>query len=488
MKKTEVFSVILCITLIFQFLSVSVTATEPSTSEAATTPETVPNYVETAAGVSVSNGCHTIDGMMPLFGNGKYLETSAAAFLYEVKSDTVLYSWNADVPMYPASLVKIMTALIAFEKGDISTQITINATITDTAKAEQIMPKLKVGQVITLEQLIYCLLVGSENDAALAIADHIAGSQQAFVSMMNQRAVELGCTNTNFVNAHGLHDDAQITTARDMARILRHASTIEAFMTCIGTKTFTLPATDVSEEREMDTSNLMLTQSTPQYYYKYVTGGRTGVTEDRKRCLAVTADNGNLSLISVVLGAVPVFDEDGTTALSFGSYEETKELLDLGFNNNAVTQVLAQGQILTQYPVNNGSNAVAAGVQNSVSTILPVGTDYKSLSVRYQHSIPALDAPVTKGETINHVQIWYGNVCIASSPIVAMNGSSRIQQSTQDDYQQQSDSLSDALQVILIVVALIIGATGVLHIVQSFRFGTLRAKYKRRSRNRRRTK
>ena len=486
MKKTGIFSVIACFLILIQVLPFVAGATQATEPEATTSHQG--EFLNNASDVSVAYGCHTIDGMMPLMGNGKYLETAAAAFLYEVNSDTVLYSWNADMPMYPASLVKAMTALIAFEKGNLSDEITITATITEAAKADQIMPKLKEGQIITLEQLIYCLLVGSENDSALAIANHIAGSQESFVALMNQRAKELGCQNTNFVNAHGLHDDAQITTARDIAKILRHASTIEAFMTCMGTKAFTLPASNVTEERRMETSNLMLTPATPQYYYKYVTGGRTGVTEDRKRCLAVTADNGELSLISVVLGAVPVFEKDGVTPVSFGSYEETRELLELGFENNAVTQVLAEGQILTQYPVSNGSNVVAAGVQNTVSTILPKGTDFKTLSIRYQNNYPAFEAPVKKGDLINYVQIWYGNVCVATSPVIAMNGSVRLQNSDQQNSQQQGGGLSQILQVLLIIVALIIGTAGVLHIVRSFRFGAMNAKHKRRMRDRRRTK
>ncbi len=485
MKKTRIFSVIVCFAMLLHVISVHGFATQ--TNDATEPFETQGEFVNNSGDVSVSNGCNTIDGMMPLMGSGKYLETAAAAFLYEVRSDTVLYSWNADMPMYPASLVKMMTALIAFEKGDLSQQITITATITEAAKAEKIMPKLKEGQIITLEQLIYCLLVGSENDAALAIAHHISGSHESFVAIMNQRAKELGCLNTNFVNAHGLHDDAQITTARDIAKILRHASSIDAFMTCMGTKAFILPASAVSEERRMETSNLMITPATPQYYYKYVTGGRTGITEDKKRCLAVTADNGDLSLISVVLGAVPVFEKDGVTPVSFGSYEETKELLDLGFQDNAVTQVLAEGQIVTQYSVNNGENVVAAGVLNTVSTILPKDISYQNLSLRYQYAYPTLDAPIKKGDLINYVQIWYGSVCVATSPVIAMNGSVRVESSTQTDYNAQS-GMNQAVQVILIVVSLIIGTAGVLHIVRSFRFSSINAKHKRRMRDRRRSK
>lgn len=490
MKKYRMLAAILCLICTVCLLSPAVFATQTDESTQPSEPaETQGNYIESTGDISVTNGSHSIDGKMPVFGSSKYVQTATAAFLYEINSDTVLYAWNPDMPMYPASLAKMMTALIAIEQGDLEETFTVTAAAMSAAQAEQIMAKLQVGQPVTMKQMIYCLLVGSENDAAVVIADRIAGSQQAFVSMMNRRAQELGCTGTNFTNPHGLHNEQQITTARDMARILVEASKSEVFMECFGTTKYTLPATEVSEERSMETTNLMLTPSTPQYYYKYVTGGRTGVNENRERCLAVTASKDDMDLVSVVLGAKPTFEEDGVTPITFGSYEETKELLELGFEGNRVMQVLGEGQILAQYSVNNGSNAVAVGCTKSVSTILPKGTVYENLSVRFQNNILTLEAPVKQGNIITAVQLWYGNVCVASADVIAMNGSELVKPNTAaTDTETGVNASSSALEVILIVVALIIGFAGVMHIVQSFRNGTMQAQYKRRRRDRRRTK
>ena len=489
MKKYRLLCVIFILILVFSALFPVATASTADITVSNEVITTEPGFVaDSLEEASIIYGSHTIEGKMPVFGSSKYLQTSAAAFLYETNSDTVLYAWNPDTPMYPASLVKIMTALIALETEDHDKTVTVTAAAMSAAQAEQIMPKLQVGQPITIKQLVYCLLVGSENDAAVVLADQIAGSQQGFVSLMNKRAQELGCTGTKFMNPHGLHHEEQVTTARDMARILSFAIKNEAFAECFGTKSFTLAATSVSEERSMETTNDMIMPSMPQYYYKYVTGGRTGINDNRERCLAVTAEKDDLSLISVVLGAKPTFEQDGVTTITTGNFEETKELLDLGFEGNSVMQVLGEGQILAQYPVNNGSNAVAIGCTKSVSTVLPSGTHYDNLSVRFANNFMNLDAPVNKDDVITSVQIWYGNVCVASAEMIAMNGSVPEHTASLTESDDTGSSSTSILDIVLIVVALIIGFAGVMHIVQSVRDGSMLAHYKRRRRDRRRTK
>lgn len=489
MKKFRMLCAILCFIYVFGSLT-PVCATQTANATETTAPQGNQEPITEAVNdISVTNGSHTFAGQVPLFGSSKYLQTASAAFLYEANSNTVLYAWNPDTQLYPASLVKIMTALIALENADPDETVIVSSAAMSAVKADQIMPKLHEGQPITIKQLILCLLVGSENDAAVVLADHISGSQRGFVNMMNRKALQLGCTGTKFTNPHGLHSDEQLSTARDMARILAEAMKNEIFMECFGTREYTLPATDVSEKRYMESSNYMMSLGKPQYYNPYVTGGRTGVTNDRLRSLAVTAKKDNMSLISIVLGAKPTFEEDGITPITFGSYEETKKLLNLGFTGNRVVQILGEDQIIMQFPVNNGSNAVAVGCTKAASTVLPAGITYDDLSIRYQNNITSFDAPVRKGEIISSVEIWYGSVCVAYSDLITMNGSvvSNAGSDSSNNGNIATD-LSTALQFVLIVVALIIGFAGVMHIVQSVRNGSTQAQYRRRRRGRRRTK
>ncbi len=489
MKKRRLLCLILlvCVLLHGSLMPVSAVGSEETTSA------TSEPYAEYAGSVgvdqSVVSGSHTADAQRPLLGTDKLLKTANAAMLYEVNSDTTMYAWNPDASMYPASLVKIMTALLALEKGDLSADVTVSANAMAALDENSATLKMQVGEKLTLEQLLYCLLVGGANDAAVVIADHIAGSQQGFVQMMNDRAKELGCTGTVFLNPHGLHEDPQVTTARDMVKILREAMKFEAFNTIFGTVYYTLPATDLSEDRYMETTNFMMTPGTVAYYDKRVTGGRTGVTTDRQRCLIVSAEQGGITYIAVVLGAVPTFDVDGYTPKYFGSYEETRELLALGFEGFGVTQVLQEGQVLLQYPVANASNYVAAGPSRSVSTVLPSDAGYTNLSVVYQQSMPSLSAPVQYGDVINTVQLWYGNVCVGESPIIALNSAvNGIDISNGADDRSGSGAFVTALIVVAIVVGALLLCAGALWLFRFLRYNAVRMKHRKRRQDRRRSR
>jgi len=382
-----------------------------------------------------------------------------------------------------------MTALLAIEKGSLTDEITVTENALEALPANSSTTDLQAGEIVTLEQLLYCLMVGSSNDAAVAIAEHIGGSQQEFLATMNQRAKELGCTGTNFVNPHGLHDDAQVTTARDMTRILAAAAKNEQFMAFFSATEYTMSATNLSEARELDSTNYLMLTGKPLYYDSRVTGGRTGITTDRERCLAVTADQNGLSYIAVVLGAVPTFEEDGYSVRRHGNYEETKQLLELGFTGYAVTQILNQNQVMLQYTVTNGKNSVAASPASSVAVVLPDNIAFENLSVRYQQSIGTLTAPVRAGEEITSVQVWYNNVCVAQSPIIAMNNSDIYTPGAQGQLTDSGrNGFMTALIVIVIILAVIIGLAGVLYIVQLARKATARAQHRRRRRDRRRSR
>lgn len=489
MKKIRLISLILCLIMLLGVFFAPCSATEPGETESTAVTVQQESYNDIAGDLSVINGCHSIDAQIPLCGSSKLLETAGAAFLYEINSNTLMYAWNPDAQMYPASLVKIMTALLAVEKGNLTEEITVTSSAIDALPANSSTTNLQAGEIVTLEQLLYCLMVGSSNDAAVVIAEHIGGSQQEFLTMMNQRAQELGCTGTNFTNPHGLHDDAQVTTARDMARILAAAAKNEQFMVFFSATEYAMPATNLSEPREMDSTNYLMLSGKPLYYDSRVTGGRTGITTDRERCLAVTADHNGLSYVAVVLGAVPTFEEDGYSVKRHGNYEETKQLLELGFTGYAVTQILDENQVMVQYAVTNGENSIAAAPTTSVSAVLPDNITFDNLSVQYQQTIGTLTAPVRAGERITSVQVWYGNVCVAQSPIIAMNDSDVY---TPDAQEQTGRNGSKGFITILIVVGIIlagiIGMAGVLYILQLVRNAAARAHHRRRRRDRRRSR
>jgi len=475
---------VLSIIMFFSTMPVSASEIMGTTDPTA---ETAPAYESNMGDSSVASGSHSLNAAVPMWGSNKLLETAGAAMLYEIGSQTVMYAWNPDLQIYPAALVKIMTCLLALENGDLADQIVVSSTAMAT------LPKgdyqLKIGEKWTLEQLLYCLMVGGYNDAAVVIAEYVAGSQQGFINMMNSRAKEIGCTNTNFTNATGLHDAAQLSTTRDLVKILNEALNNDIFFQFFSETSFTLPKTEFAESRYMETTNYMMTLTvTAEYYDNRVTGGRTGVTETRERCLAVTAESKGLHYIAIVMCAKATVNEEGDI-VRFGSYEEVKELLNLGFDGYEVKQILGQSQILTQYPVLDGQNNVSVGPSESRYSVLPADTITTQLSYRYDNSNIALSAPVEAGRPINNVQVWYGNVCIAQSPVVTKNSSAvNIIEDQSVMIEQNNEGILIALRVIAILATVVLIIAFCVYLIRFMRTASRRAQHRRRRANRRRSK
>ena len=496
MKNIKLISMCLCVVLLFGVLPVSATeVSEPPETTETTAPvnNVVPAptgpYLEGEGNNSVLNGSHSIDAQMPVWGNDQLLPTAGAAMLYELNSDTLVYSWNPDQQLHPASLVKIMTCLLAVENCDLSEIVTVTNTAIATLPKDTTL-NFKIGAKTTMEEMLYCLMVGGWNDAAVAIAEHVAGSQNAFVAMMNARAKEIGCVGTVFRNATGFHHDEQLSTTRDLVKILREALKNETFVTFFSETIHRLPETvPVENRRYMETTNYMMTQTITQEYYDLrVTGGRTGVTEARERCLIVTAESKGMKYIAIVMCAKATYDDDGDI-VRFGSYEEVKEMLNKVFSGHQITQILAEDQILHQYPVLNGENSVVVGPSETVYTVLLDTTLSTELSYRFQETHGTLTAPVKAGEHITNVQVWYGNVCIGQSPVVTRNGSDVAELLDQSVMiEENNENFMIALRVIGILAGIAALIGGTYYIVISIRKASRAAQYRRRRKNRRRTR
>jgi len=440
---------------------------------------------------SVQNGSHSADARMPLLGTEQLITNAQSIMLYEAQSDTLLYAWNADEQLPPSSLVKIMTAMLAIEKGKMDDLITVDSDVLNSVPAEAVDCKLQIGELLTLEQLLYCMLVGSANDAAAVIAHHIAGNQQDFVDMMNQKAQELGCAGTNFVNVHGLHDDFQYTTARDVTKILAAAIQYDVFCTVFGTVNYTVPQTNKYEERSFTTGNYLMDQEDkPTYYDSRVTGGRTGVTEYSDRCIAATAQKNGLQVISVVMGAKSSYEEAGVTIKSFGGFPETTKLLDAAFDGYARSQIIYQGQILKQQKIVGGDCDLMLGTDISVATVLPDDVKFEDLSFRYQDVSGQLSAPIMKGSHISTLQVYYGSLCVGQAPLYAMNtvGVKQTQLNADSQPADNDNGWKTILIIMGIILAPIILVVGGLRITGAVRAISSRKRSIRYRKDRRRSR
>jgi len=463
MKKKRQVCLVLCLIIVFQLLAVSAKA-------------------ETDTNIAITKGCHTIDASVPVLGNTRMFENAVSVLAYETGTDTLMYAWNPDEPVYPASLVKIMTALIAVENANMTDVATATSAVLSTIPESAASAELKDNEVMSVQDLLYCMLTGSANDAASVLADHIGGSQESFVQMMNSRALQIGCTNTLFSDPHGLSSE-QHSTARDIGRILAEALKNEQFRNVFCAAEYTVPATNRSDERNFKSGNQLQNPDSALYYDPRVIGGRTGSGLQGERCIAALSLSGDLQVVSIVIGSESVYRDDGYTVVTEGGYDETKTLLDACLSGYKSVQILYEGQALKQYKVSDGDSNLAAGPRVSVSTILPADMMDSSLNYRYNDIAGSLDAPVENGEKVSVVEIWNGPVCVAQAELFAMN---RVEvESTLSVEKTESDPGGVFTKILVIIGIAVASALVVLIAIRLYNMLRMRAAQKRSRRNRR---
>lgn len=489
MKKNRFTCLIVCVLLLINLSLPALAATEDPTSN--NTESTEPTQTDpirdtsSLPDLSIINGCNTIEAQVPLYTVEGL--SAKSLMLYEVTTQTMLCAINPDKICQPASLVKIMTLLLAAEYGGYDEIVSVTTSALTGLPQTALSVDLKPGEKLSLENLLYCMMVGSANDAAAVVAEYIAGSQVMFVAKMNRRAEELGCTNTKFTDAHGI-DSKQYTTARDLCRILEEAMKNEKFMKIFGTTKYTVPATDVSGERSLATNNyLMVTKYT--FYDEHVTGGRAGVTNDNKRCLATTAEGDGIKCVAAVLESTLEYREYDGAVKRYGNYEDTKYLYEKAFTNTRITNVVSETQVLDQYPVVNGDNFVAVGADTTVRLVLPKDVTLDQFTIRYMDSAP-IEAPIAMGQRIASVQLWWESCCVAELDMVARNAVPISTVKLVDTWTPEKngpDLLMMAI-VLLVLAVVFVLAAGALYAVRWTQIFIMRMQSKRRRRDRRRSK
>ena len=263
---------------------------------------------------------------------GDWEVAAKAALLADPDTGEILYARNIHERLYPASLTKVMTALLVLEAVDdgklsMDTILTASQTAIDNLPPDGSNAGIKVGEQMTVENLLYCILVVSANEACDILAEGVSGSIDAFVDAMNARAKAIGCEDTHFTNTNGLQDSDHYTTAWDLYLITKEAMKHELFMPLCNTKVIEIPATNLSPSRTYYTTNYLLSpMRATGYVYQGAEGVKTGSTSDAGYCLIATATRSGRSLLSVVLGAKSVTLDNGDKQVQ--SFSETIKLFD----------------------------------------------------------------------------------------------------------------------------------------------------------------
>lgn len=283
--------------------------------------------------------------------------TSEAAVILEDSTGTTLYAKNMDEVLYPGSTVKIMTCLLALENSNLTDEVTMTATGVSGVTDGGANISAQLDEVFTMEQCLYAIMVASANDIALQVAEHVGGSVENFVAMMNTRAAQLGCTNTVFTNPTGLPDENQHTTAHDMALIMKAATENPSFSPIASANTYTIPATNVSGGARSLTSKFTMTNNSSDAYYQGCLGGKEGFTEASQSTLVCSAQRNDVTLICVILkGASSQTDDEAITLLDYGF--SNFQLLTLGQDDFSL---MSGGQVI----VPAGASADSLTIQDT---------------------------------------------------------------------------------------------------------------------------
>ncbi|MCD7785100.1 MAG: D-alanyl-D-alanine carboxypeptidase [Oscillospiraceae bacterium] len=350
---------------------------------------------------------------------------SEAAYLVSLDTGDVVYSKNADEQLVPASLTKIMTAAILLElyQDDISALSTTYVCGTSACFDELYLTgastaDIQIGEMVSYKDLLYALMLRSACEAANIIAYNVAGSLEAFVEMMNEKAEELGCENTHFTNAHGLFYENHYTTAYDMAIITQYAMSLPMFTEIACTESYTMEATSYHEERTIIHTNYMMSKTNGgDYYYEYVKGIKTGTLDEAGRCLVSLAYKDGYSYLLVTLNA-PMYDDNGNTV--YYNFIDHKNIYEWAFNNLVYTEIITGTEEKAEVAVEYGDGQDYVIVVPAEKFSMMWNTNISTSSI---HEVITLSsdvvAPVSAGDVLGTLELQYGGETLAVIDLIS---------------------------------------------------------------------
>ena len=449
MKKSKILLLILILALTVSLLAPTALATEETTES---TEETI----------SVADAAPEL--------------SAAAAILMDTETGDIYYEQNIDDQRAPASTTKIMTALLVIEAIE-NGQFTLDDSVAAYDDCQQGMdedssnasPIIEPGEILSVRDLLYCAMLVSANEACNILAEYTAGSISDFVTMMNEKATELGCTNTHFANPSGLEDSDHYSSARDMALIAREAVTHDSFVALCSSSSYTVDATNINDSRSLTNTNKFVDPDS-SYYNADVYGIKTGFLEVAGGCLVTAIEKDDIGIIAVILG--DVVDDDGDYR-----YSDTAALFTWLYDNFSYRQVLSSTDSVIKVPVTLAtSDTISGRPDESITVLLPNDFDMDSLEYEYiiysERDATPLVAPVSAGTILGEVAVRVGDRVFGTVNIVATNtaelSKSVYLKSAVKSVLQQP--IIHKLLVILIIVVALYLILSYLYVVQHSRY------------------
>lgn len=358
-----------------------------------------------------------------------------AIFMKNLDTGTVVYTKNADERIEPASTTKILTYIVVAENVEDldGTTVTLTQELKDSLEGTgSSIAFILVGETMSVYEALNCLMVPSGNDAAVVLADYVGGkvnqetgnpenlsNMDRFVQLMNDKAAELGCTGTHFANPDGLHDDDHYTTARDMGIIAEYAMDLPRFMDIVSQTYHTVPATNMQEERDINTTNLMMIPYYEDYYYQYVSGIKTGWHDQAGDCIVTTAKAEGYAYLCVAMGSPHVAGQDPTP--KNGAMIDSKALYRWAFRTFTLKSIVDMEKPLAEVNLNLAwdKDTLLLVPEADVTSLLPNDVDLNSIVVSDVEKPDSVNAPITKGEILGKATLSYANHQLATINLVA---------------------------------------------------------------------
>lgn len=358
--------------------------------------------------------------------------TAPNLLLAETSIGNILYERNSDETIYPASLTKLMTAILVVENCELDEIVTVSDNAVNSVPSGYVNANLQVGEELTVEDLLYVMLIPSANDAANALAEHVGGNIESFSSMMNTRAKELGCTGSNFTNPSGLHQEEHYTTTKDLFLISQKAIENSIIKKIIGTTTYSLPSTNkyTKEARIFTTTNYMIRKSLTKYYCDYCIGAKTGYTGDAKNCVVEFAKKDGIELTAIVMG------ED--SKVKGQKFLDAKEMFEYVFENYNVKKIAKQNDKYETVKVINGTKdtkQLEVLYKNSVNILIENNSE-KEIETKVEYT--NLKAPIQKGNIVGKAIYEYDGITYETELIANSNV-------------EESRALSNLIKIILVM-------------------------------------
>lgn len=334
--------------------------------------------------------------------------TSQAVLIMENSTGKIMYENNCYEKRYPASTTKILTAILTIEHCNLDETATASEYAISSIPSGYSTANIQIGETLSIKDLLYALMLQSANEAAVILAEHVSGSQDAFSDLMNAKAKEIGCQNTHFVNPNGVHSKDHYSTAYDLALIAQYAMKNSTFREIVKTTSYTLPATTAypSETRTFTNTNDLIIYDNrnrlDNYYYEYATGIKTGYTSYAKNCLVSSANKNGIEYICVVLGAEVQYGYHGTFS---ARYVDTISLFNYAFDNFSFRKLKSANSSEKTIEIENATRdtkSLNLLIRDDINALVSI--DNKDSNIEPNIVLKDnLKAPISKGDVVGQI-------------------------------------------------------------------------------------